>query len=129
MKNRYPDYKQIVLLVSERIDKGLLTGTAVDEIDKAILNAFKQEKEYIDFTKVAHDNNGNPRYVCHFTTFITQADRDNGRGLDYSLALGRARKIGGGKFHNKQYGGGVVFQSYNIDDTAESIKELMRDYK
>lgn len=74
----------------------------------------------IDFTRVNNDTNGNPRFVCHFLNFITSEE-----GLNYELALCRAKKIGGKKFHNKQYGGGVVFQSYNIQDTEKHILELM----
>lgn len=81
------------------------------------------------FTRVNNDSNGNPRYVIHFLNFILQDDRimgpDNMTHKRYELALKRAKKIGGKKFHNKQYGGGIVFQSYNIAATAERINELL----
>ena len=32
--------------------------------------------------------------------------------------------MGGKKFHNKQYGGGIVFQSYNINKLGNKILEL-----
>jgi len=87
----------------------------------------------IEFTRVNNDGNGNPRYVCHFLNFITDKDTDkleNGEltylDMSYELALKRARKIGGRKFHNKQYGGGIVFQSYNITDTMNRIYELIK---
>lgn len=94
----------------------------------------------IDFTRVNNDVNGNPRYVCHFLTFIKNGDREQIQndfaaslsrnpflftGFEYDLAMERARTIGGRKFHNKQYGGGIVFQSYNIADTERQILELM----
>ncbi len=68
----------------------------------------------IQFTRVNNDVNGNPRYVCHF---LNIAD-------DYAAAVKLANKIGGRKYHNKSYGGGIVFQSYNIDRTAEKISEI-----
>jgi len=94
-----------------------------------------------DFKRVNNDVNGNPRYVCHYSHFVTQQDREEtkkeldkqrARGnfawfsvdLEYQLALKRAKKIGGRKFHNKQYGGGIVFQSYNIQSTCDAINEL-----
>jgi hypothetical protein len=43
----------------------------------------------------------------------------------YGIALKRAKKIGGKKFHNKQYGGGIAFQSYNIKETEKQIEELL----
>jgi hypothetical protein len=31
----------------------------------------------------------------------------------YTIALALAKTLGGRKFHNKQYGGGIVFQEYD----------------
>lgn len=85
----------------------------------------KMEYREIDFTRIANDTNGNPRYVCHFLNFITDGDRE---GTDisgrYEIALRKARKIGGRKFHNKQYGGGIVFQSYNTKGLERKINEI-----
>lgn len=66
------------------------------------------------FTRINNDTNGNPRYVIHF---FTLADT-------YERALFLGRKIGGRKFHNKQYGGGIAFQSYNTADLEKRINEL-----
>lgn len=82
--------------------------------------------EPIDFTRINNDTNGNPRYVCHFLTFITDKDSCP---ASFSLALIRARKLGGTKFDNKQYGGGIAFQSYNTDKLQKDIFELMEQYK
>jgi hypothetical protein len=67
-----------------------------------------------DFTRVNNDVNGNPRYVFHF---LQLAD-------NYTEALTLAKKIGGRKFHNKQYGGGIVVQSYNLQKEIELINDL-----
>ena len=100
-------------------------------------------RETIEFTRVNNDVNGNPRYVCHFLALLGEAgeieakrrcasygltkDYKNGSlvNFQYEVALENARKIGGRKFHNKQYGGGIVFQSYSIADTERSIHELL----
>ena len=96
-----------------------------------------QTETTIDFTRINNDVNGNPRYVCHFYALINEQDRvkalaDQKAGLNssfidamYQLACKRANKLGGKKFHNKQFGGGIVFQSYNIADTERHIHELM----
>lgn len=73
----------------------------------------------IDFTRVNSDTYGNPRYVCHFTEIHD----------DYGTAVKMANSIGGRKFNNKQYGGGVVFQSYNIDDLNDRIIKLSKNGK
>jgi len=78
----------------------------------------------IDFERVNSDANSNPRYVCHFLSFIT--DEDNGTiDQKYVLALKKAKEFGGRKFHNKQYGGGIVFQSYNIEALGKEIEVLV----
>ena len=67
-----------------------------------------------DFTRINNDVNGNPRYVFHF---LELADK-------YTDALILAKRIGGKKFHNKQYGGGIVVQSYNLNYEIKLINEL-----
>lgn len=97
----------------------------------------------IEFNRVNNDVNGNPRYVCHFYNLISKKEQEQ---IDieckerqakspnlyistlttcYEFALSRAKKIGGKKFHNKQFGGGIVFQSYNIKETEKEIQKLI----
>ena len=65
-----------------------------------------QGKE-IEVFRIPNDTNGNPRYVVHF--------RDLGIGLwDYDNIN---KLYGFNKYRAKWFGGGVVFQSYNIEDT------------
>lgn len=73
-----------------------------------------------NLTRVKNDVNGNPRYVIHYLALLTDEEKaDN--SLDailsrYGVAIAKARSLfGGKKFHNKQYGGGIVFQSYNVE--------------
>lgn len=82
----------------------------------------------ITFTRIKNDTNGNPRYVCHFLNLNTE-DELAATGADwisdkYSIACGRAKAIGGKRFHNKQYGGGIVFQSYNLDCEVRAINDV-----
>lgn len=84
----------------------------------------------IDFKRLTNDVNGNPRYVCHFLNLLKDSEKNNtvvNLSVDgkYQLAIARAKKIGGKKYHNNQYGGGIVFQSYNIRDTENKIIELL----
>lgn len=84
-----------------------------------------------DFTRINNDTYGNPRYVCHFLNLNTRAELDDITGdfitRRYALALARSRLLGGKKFHNKQYGGGIVFQSYNLESLCRQINHLMGD--
>ena len=82
-------------------------------------------KNEINFKRIDNDFNDNPRYVCHFLNFIIDDDYLF-TSLDkfYSIACKRANKLGGKKFHNKKYGGGIVFKSYNINDLTVRIITL-----
>lgn len=79
----------------------------------------------MEFTRIANDINGNPRYVFHFLNFITDQE-SQGLTLDqkYNLAVKKAKKIGGKIYRAKNYGGGIVFQSYNIQETILKINSL-----
>lgn len=68
----------------------------------------------IQLAQIKNDTYGNPRFVCHFLNIAST----------YEEAIKRAHKIGGRKFHNKQYGGGIVFQSYNTDRLIAKINEI-----
>jgi len=69
------------------------------------------------FTRINNDTNGNPRYVIHY---LQLAD-------SYERALYLSRKLGGRKFHNKQYGGGIAFQSYNTEDLKKRIEQIKQN--
>lgn len=93
-------------------------------------NTFKTSTGSVDWVKVAHDVNGNPRYVCHFLNLLTPQEREWKIDLSskYVTACKRANKIGGRKFHNKQYGGGIVFQSYSLEETEQAIARALKEY-
>ena len=84
----------------------------------------------IEFTRIKNDTNGNPRYVCHFLNLNTQEELDaSGEewisiSEKYAIACKRANKIGGKKYTGKAYGGGIVFQSYNLDEEVREINRI-----
>lgn len=86
------------------------------------------EKHGIGFTRVNNDINGNPRYVVHFLSLLSRHEKNKFDVLEaYAHALGKSRRLGGRKFHNRQYGGGIVFTTYNLDELARSIAEMAKD--
>jgi hypothetical protein len=115
---------------------GLLAGATYLAFDKKALNKTKKavglsdkgsSKRRVkikgtDFKRVTSDVYGNPRYVIHYVNL--KPDGEYGTKYEDILALNKKLSLGGRKYHNKQYGGGLVFQSYNIEDTA---KELTKD--
>lgn len=82
------------------------------------------------FTRVNNDVNGNPRYVIHFLEILSQEEQNKFMGLSavsnmYNLALAKAKAIGGRKHSTKAFGGGIVFQSYNLPTLAKQCNELL----
>src|SRR5690606_13302432 len=121
----------------EAYDAKEATEKAVKYADHSKAVRIDEIKERIQFTRIKNDVNGNPRYVVHFLSIpmsekeleeinspkqrigkYGEPIKDNRSSIErlYAHALKKARKIGGKKFHNKQYGGGIVFQSYNTTD-------------
>jgi hypothetical protein len=85
-----------------------------------------------NFTRVNNDVNGNPRYVIHFLDLLSELEYEKtaGKGLNsisnqYDIVIKKAKKIGGKKFNTKAYGGGIVFQSYNLPDLVKKCNELL----
>ena len=77
-----------------------------------------------DFTRINNDINGNPRYVIHFLNCLPTTWNTPENKYKYANAIKLMNKIGGKKYHNKSYGGGIVFQSYSIDELIKSIEEI-----
>lgn len=77
------------------------------------------------------NTNGNPRYVIHFLHFVgdnevSRLDPDFvSKKYDIALKRAKAHPFYGRKFHTKQYGGGIVFCTYNLSGLIKDINELM----
>lgn len=71
----------------------------------------------MSFQKIKHDINGNPRYVTSWCGYGFKT---------YIDALIAARTIGGRKFNNKTFGGGIAFQAYDseLKGIAEHLNKL-----
>ncbi len=109
------------------IQHGYNVGSiAIKDADKKEIDNYLSP---IEFTRINSDVNGNSRYVCHFLAFINEGDRvkSDTKGIgfvseEYEIALKKAKDLGGRKFHNKQYGGGIVFQMYDSQQLEMSLK-------
>lgn len=85
--------------------------------------------DQIQFHRVKNDVNGNGRLVIHFLDLITGLDFANAPddlnriSTLYALALSKAKKIGGKKYHVRSFGGGIVFTNYesNLRKELKSI--------
>lgn len=69
-----------------------------------------------DFTRINNDVNGNPRYVASWCAMGAPT---------YNAAITACRAIGGRRFHNKQFGCGVMFSSYSLkSEVCDEINAL-----
>lgn len=80
-----------------------------------------EEKLGNAFYRVNNDINGNPRYVTHFHAFLN--DNEFGTG-SYELAKKRANSLGFKVYRGKDFGGGFVCQSYNLENDVERILDI-----
>lgn len=82
----------------------------------------------IDFTRINNDFYGNPRVVCHFFNLLTEDEiQNNDLSTSYNIAVKRANKIGGRKYHTKKYGGGIVFQDKGEKILTECINKIIKE--
>lgn len=83
-------------------------------MNKAHLDRRTSEQLGHAFYRVTNDMNGNPRYVIHFLAFSG----------DYDKARKLASSIGFRVYRGRDFGGGFVGQSYNLESTADQIIRL-----
>jgi len=73
--------------------------------------------------KISNDINGNPRWVIGMHWILEEKE---GEGLTilerFDLAVKKARKVGGTKYRGRDFGGCIVFQSYDIQTTVNLAK-------
>jgi hypothetical protein len=102
------------------------------EVEKAISEAYKsaigENWKDINFTKVKHDINGNPRFAVGFNYFVKDEEKKLPVSQQYEIAVKRAKAIGGKKYNGKDYGGGICFQCYSneIQRIATEIMQLTK---
>ena len=80
----------------------------------------------IEFTRVNNDFCGNPRFVTHFYSFLNE---DEQTLSNYKLAVKRANKLGGKVYRGSDFGGGIVFQSYDPSYLRKRIIEMLGSIK
>jgi len=117
-------YAYVELATTDALFKPEHTKKLASEILDHIAEETSNKIKPSHFTRIDNDTSGNPRYVCHYTHLSSPVDRDADISERYNLALARARAIGGKKYHTKKYGGGIVFQSYSLQETCDSINKI-----
>ena len=77
------------------------------------------EKDVFEVSRVQNDYYGNPRYVIHFLSL----------GLKDYVATKQTRAAGLKLYRAKCYGGGFVFQSYNLTSSIQFMFEKIHNEK
>jgi len=78
------------------------------------------------FYSVTNSANGAPRYVTHFFSFLNDSERFcqamkvNDK---YELAKKKAKKLGFKVYRGRNFGGGFVVESWNLENDIERIIE------
>ena len=78
------------------------------------------------FYRVDNDVYGNPRYVIHWLAFV-RPDINGIKLKKYPEAKRKANSLGFKVYKGKDFGGGFVCQSYNLENTAEQIMAISED--
>lgn len=73
----------------------------------------------IQAVRILNCVNGNPRYVVHFSSLGIELE-------EYDIIN---KLYGFTRYRGRSFGGGVVFQSYNLYDSIEHMKKHVRDVK
>ena len=79
----------------------------------------------MDWKRIKNDINGNGRWVCHWTALEAKRDYKLTLAERYAKAVELAHEIGGRKYHTKDYGGGIVFQTHGPDEMEPIIAALL----
>lgn len=69
------------------------------------------------FYRIDNDTNGNPRYVVHFLTLGIEL-------ADYGKRTPKIKRSGLAVYRAKWFGGGYVFQSYNLKSDANELEKI-----
>ena len=68
-------------------------------------------------TQVNGNSLNHPRYVVGWWCFGFKT---------YEETIQKCKELGGKKFHNKQFGGGIAFISWNKHELINQLNELIR---
>jgi hypothetical protein len=103
---------------------GLNYQVKIAEIAKNVIQEIEKAENKIHFERVNSDVNGNPRFAVHFLQCKPSSYNSGNLINDYNNTCKLMNKIGGRKFNNKQFGGGIVFSSYCLPEIEKDINDL-----
>ncbi len=71
----------------------------------------------VDVYRTTNDINGNPRYIVHYLAL----------GLPDYVSTEKTSKAGLKKYRGRDFGGGFVFTSYNVEENLEWILKKLHE--
>lgn len=79
----------------------------------------------MNWLRIKSDINGNPRYVVHFLECCPRSWHD--LPDKYNRVVKLMNQVGGRKYNNKQYSGGIVFSFYNQNEQEQAILAKIKE--
>lgn len=81
----------------------------------------KETYKGIAYYRVKNDKYGNPRYVIHFMDIEPEYEDRKDVKTRYKDTLNLSKEVGGKMYRGKDFGGGIVFQSYSITSIIDKL--------
>ena len=78
-----------------------------------------------DLESIDSNGYGNPRYVMHWCSVSSEVCKSNDIMQKYNEVLDFCKPLGGKKYHNKKYGGGIAFTTYNLQSLCDKINAAL----
>ena len=95
------------------------------------MSKYKLFGEDVSVERINNDSNGNPRYVIHFLAVSSKLKDELGALIkDFDLYETSVKASGSGfkRYHNKSYGGGICFQSYNVRKDLDYLESNVNSF-
>ena len=113
--------KQVALFQLKQLEYKAMTTITVMNESIGVFNA-------------GYDTNGNRRYVIHYLPIYNAIKSRTGMNhgalsdTPYIVAVDAMRSIGGKRYHNRKYGGGISFAGANLATLGAEIEESIDAY-
>lgn len=76
-----------------------------------------------NYMQATNDSNGNPRFVVHFSEFLTESEKGSNILDKYDVARKRSKKLCNCRVYNgRDFGGGFIFQACDYNHACKEVQ-------
>lgn len=77
----------------------------------------------LNYMQISNDKNGNPRFVVHFSEFLTETEKESNMLAQYDIAKKRAKKLYNCReYKGNDFGGGFIFQALDYTHARNKVE-------